>query len=172
MTSTTTRRPGSAGDSDRVPARWAVLAAALGLLLAAPVATWWLVGDLSTVPVSDGRDYAFQPWPIDPAVARAAGAGSLVVVAVAVVVLGWSTVRLDTRWCAVLVPLAAAGFIAGAGWRVMTAGVAGANIGAGFVVLLGGPLVLVLLVWALALAAYLLSHTNHAHTPPIDSDSK
>jgi hypothetical protein len=86
-------RPGSAGDPDRVRARWAVLAAALGLLLAAPVATWWLVGDLSTVPVSDGRDYAFQPWSIDPVLARAAGAASLVVGIVAVVVLGWATVR-------------------------------------------------------------------------------
>src|SRR5262245_23517370 len=56
-------RPDPAGDPDRVPARWAVLVAVLGLLLAAPVATWWLVGDLSTVPVSDGRDYAFRPWP-------------------------------------------------------------------------------------------------------------
>ena len=63
------------------------MAAALGLVLAVPVATWWLVGDLSTVPVSAGRDYAFRPWPIGPVVARAAGAGSLVVGAVAVVVL-------------------------------------------------------------------------------------
>lgn len=101
------------------------MAAALGLVLAVPVATWWLVGDLSTVPVSAGRDYAFRPWPIGPAVARAAGAGSLVVGAV--VVLGWAAVRrvVDIRWWAVLVSLAVAGFIAGAGWRVLTAGSSG-----------------------------------------------
>jgi hypothetical protein len=159
--------PGSAGGPERIPARWAAAAAALGLVLAVPVATWWLVGDLSTVPVSAGRDYAFQPWPIGPVVARAAGAGSLVVGAVAVVVLGWAAVRrvVDIRWWAVLIPLAVAGFIAGAGWRVMTAGVIGANIGAAFVVLLEGPLVLVLVVWALAFAAYLLSRTGHARTP-------
>jgi hypothetical protein len=159
--------PGSAGGPERIPARWAAAAAALGLVLAVPVATWWLVGDLSTVPVSAGRDYAFQPWPIGSVVARAAGAGSLVVGAVAVVVLGWAAVRrvVDIRWWAVLVPLAVAGFIAGAGWRVMTAGVIGANIGAAFVVLLEGPLVLVLVVWALAFAAYLLSRTGHARTP-------
>jgi hypothetical protein len=92
---------------------------------------------------------------------RAAGAGSLVVGTVAVVVLGWATVRrvLDIRWWAVLVPLIAAGFIAGAGWRVMTAGVAGANIGAGFVVLLGGPVVLVLLACAWPLP-YICSPTR------------
>jgi hypothetical protein len=159
--------PGSTGGPERIPARWAAAAAALGLVLAVPVATWWLVGDLSTVPVSAGRDYAFQPWPIGPVVARAAGAGSLVMGAVAVVVLGWAAVRrvVDIRWWAVLGPLAVAGFIAGAGWRVMTAGVIGANIGAAFVVLLGGPIVLVLVVWALAFAAYLLSRTGHARTP-------
>jgi len=164
----------SAGGPDRVPARWAVAAAAFGLLLAVPVATWWLVGDLSTVPISEGRDYAFQPWSVDASVARAAGAGSLVVGAAAVMVLGWAMVRrvLDIRWWAVLVPLVAAGFIAGAGWRVLTAGVAGANIGAGFVVLLGGPMVLVLVVWALAFAVYLLSRTDHAHDPPVNSDSR
>jgi hypothetical protein len=54
----------------------------------------------------------------------------------------------------------------------MTAGVAGANIGAGLVVLFGGPMVLVLLVWALALAAQLLSRTDHRKDPPIKPDSK
>lgn len=144
----TMSRSGSAGGPHRVLARWAVLAAALGLVLAVPVATWWLVGDLSTVQVSAGRDYAFRPWPIGPTVARAAGTGSLVVGSVTVAVLGWATLRrvLDIRWWAVLLPLGAAGFIAGAGWRVMTAGGIGANIGAGMVVLFGGPAVLVLLV--------------------------
>jgi hypothetical protein len=159
--------PGSAGGPERIAARRAAVAAALGLVLAVPVATWWLVGDLSTVPVSAGRDYAFRPWPIGPAVARAAGAGSLVLGAVAVVVLGWAAVRrvVDIRWWAVLLPLAVAGFIAGASWRVLTAGVIGANIGAAFVVFLGGPVVLVLVVWVLAFAAYLLSRTGHARTP-------
>jgi len=100
-------------------------------------------------------------------VARAAGAGSLVVGGMAVAVLGWAAARrvVDIRWGAVLVPLAVAGVIAGAGWRVLTAGVIGANIAAAFVVFLAGPVVLVLVVWALAFAAYLLSGTGHARTP-------
>ena len=53
--------PGSADGPERIPARWAAAAAALGLVLAVPVATWWLVGDLSTVPVSAGRDYGVCP---------------------------------------------------------------------------------------------------------------
>jgi hypothetical protein len=73
-------------------------------------------------------------------------------------VLLWFTVRhlFDARWWSVLVPLMAAGFIAGAGWRVMTAGVIGANIGAGLVVLFGSPLVAALLVWAVARSIYLV----------------
>jgi hypothetical protein len=55
----------------------------------------------------------------------------------------------------VLIPLLAAGFIAGAGWRVLTAGVVGTNIGAGFVTIIGGPLVVVLVAWALGYALYL-----------------
>jgi len=92
-------------------------------------------------------DYGFRPWPISPAAARAAGIASAAVAAVSVMVLAWATLRrlLDARWWAVLVPLPAAGFIAGARWRVMTAGVIGSNIGAGFVTIFGGPLVLALL---------------------------
>ncbi|MGE5136074.1 MAG: hypothetical protein ACM32E_24580 [Gemmatimonadota bacterium] len=143
------------------------MGSALVLVLAVPVATWWLVGDLSTVPVSVGRDYAFRPWPIGPAAARAAGTGSLAVGGMAVAVLGWAALRrqLAARWWAVLVPLLAAGFIAGAGWRVMTAGVIGANIGAGFVIVFGGPLVLGLVTWALAFSAHLV-RAGGAGTPP------
>jgi len=61
----------------------------------------------------------------------------------------------------VLVPLMAAGFITGTGWRVMNAGVIGANIGAGLVVLCGSPLVAALLVWAVARSIYLVHRRRH-----------
>jgi len=70
-----------------------VFLAGLGLVIAAPVATWWLVGDLSTVSVDAGRDYAFQPWPVGPVTERALGIGALTVGAGAVAVLGWATRR-------------------------------------------------------------------------------
>jgi hypothetical protein len=154
-------------------ARWAVLGSAVALQVATPVATWWLAGDLSTVPASSDPDYAFRPWLISPAATRAAGIGSLTIAATAIVLLGWATLRrlMDVRWWAVLVPLMAAGFIAGAGWRVMTAGVIGANIGAGFVVLLGGPIVLGLLIWALGFSLHLL-RAHRVRTPAANSKTK
>jgi membrane protein implicated in regulation of membrane protease activity len=84
-------------------------------------------------------------------------------------VLGWATLRrlLDIRWWAVLALLLAAGFIAGAGWWVMTAGVIGANIGAGWVIISGGPILLMLLVWALAISVYLWSRAGHARKKPV-----
>ena len=67
--------------------------------------------------------------------------------------------------------LLAAGFIAGASWRVMTAGVIGANIGAGLVIMLGGPLVLGLVIWALAFSVH-LARAGGAGTPPARPKAK
>ena len=148
-----TRRSGPATG----PGRVVLAVAAGGLVLAAPVLTWWLVGPLNTAPARVGLDYAFRPWPITPAAARAAGITAAALVTVSLPVLVWATLRrlLDARWWAVVIPLLAAGFIAGAGWRVMTAGVIGSNIGAGFVIVLGGPVVLVLVAWALGYSVHL-----------------
>lgn len=151
-------RSPQAADGKREVARWFTVTAAAGLVLAFPVATWWLVGDLSTVPASEGPDFSFRPFDVSRGVERAAGWASALLAAVMLLLLAWFTVRrlLDARWWTVLVPLMAAGFITGAGWRVMTAGVIGANIGAGIVVLLGGPLVAALLIWAVARSIYLV----------------
>ncbi len=133
------RHPGSGSEPEHRSVWRVLLPAAVGLVLATPVVTWWLVGPLNTAPARIGLDYAFRPWPISPAMARAAGI----------------TAAVLARWWAVLLPLLAAGFIAGAGWRVMTAGVLGSNIGAGFVVLFGGPLVAILVAWALGYSFHL-----------------
>ena len=147
-----------ATDGKRAVARWVCLLASAGLVLAFPVASWWLVGDQSTVPANEDPDFAFRPWNVSRGSERAAGLASVLLAAVMLLVLLWFTVRhlFDARWWSVLVPLMAAGFIAGAGWRVMTAGVIGANIGAGLVVLFGSPLVAALLVWAVARSIYLV----------------
>ena len=131
--------------------------AAAGLVLAVPEVTWWLVGPLDTAPARSGLDYAFRPWPISPAEARAAGLAASVVAVVSLTALGRETIRrrMEARWWWVLVPLLAAGFLAGAGWRVMTAGVLGSNIGAGFVVMIGGPLIAILVMWALGYGIHL-----------------
>lgn len=64
--------------------------------------------------------------------------------------LTWASLRheFDPRWWSVLGPLLPAGILAGFGWRVLTARMDGANIGAGCVILSVGPAVAALLGWA------------------------
>jgi hypothetical protein len=99
-------------------------------------------------------DYTLVPFDVSVGAERAAGWGSTVLAVVALLTLVWATRgrRLDARCWMVLIPLLTAGLIVGFGWRVMTAGVIGANIGAGLVVLLGGAAVATLLIWAIAYA--------------------
>jgi hypothetical protein len=139
-----------------------VMPAALGLILATPVATWWLVGPLNTAPARVGLDYTFRPWPISPVVGRAAGLAATAVAIVSLAISIWATIRrlLEARWWLVLLPLLAAGFIAGAGWRVMTAGVLGSNIGAGFVVLFGWPLAAFLVAFALGYSFHIFGQAR------------
>jgi hypothetical protein len=69
--------------------------AAVALVVAVPVATWWLLGDQTTPRVKRLRqaspyppDYAlFRPFQITPATERAVGVVAVVLVVVAVVVL-------------------------------------------------------------------------------------
>jgi hypothetical protein len=134
----------------RRPPWWAALAA-VALVVAMPVATWWLVGDLtedSAIRAGYDPDYLFRPFDIAPATERAAGVVAVVLVVAAVVVLplAWRTGRLHAGWWAVLGMLSLVGAGCGWGWRVMTAGVSGANIGGAIVLYLGGPIGLGL-VW-------------------------
>lgn len=79
------------------------------------------------------------------------GCGSALVAIVAALLLTWASLRhgLDPRWWSVLGPLLFAGVLIGSGWRVFTAGVIGANIGAGLVIFFVGPVVMALLAWAM-----------------------
>ena len=119
-------------------------AAAISSVAAVPVAAW-LVGDLSYQgPVDPGfpyLDYAYRPLPLPVAAHAAAGTiGLLVLLPAAVTALSRPGLRLT------LVCLIGAGALTGLSYRIMTAGVIGANIGAGLVLILGGPLLLALLV--------------------------
>jgi hypothetical protein len=122
------------------PARWPAVAGVV-LVVAMPVASWWLVGDLSTETADP--DYFLRPVDLGDTAQHVVGVGAVVLVAasaVALVVAGWRG-RLDRRWWSVLVELVLAGGLCGAGWRVLTAGVIGANIGAGFVMVVVAPIV-------------------------------
>lgn len=95
-------------------------------------------------------DHAFKPPPLSGRVELAVGVAAAATVLACTVVLGIRARRSeeDRLWLGPLLAAALAAVIIGFGWRVATAGVIGANIGAGLVVMFGGPLVLVLLSWA------------------------
>jgi hypothetical protein len=139
--------------------RWLVLAGAVVLVLAVPVAAWWLIGDrysaLYPSPISSS---VIRPFPISPAAERAAGTGAVLAAIVAATWLTWASLRhgFDLRWWSVLGPLLLAGILAGFGWRVLTARMDGANIGAGCLILSGGPVVAALLGWAVTRSLTLL----------------
>jgi uncharacterized membrane protein (DUF4010 family) len=114
---------------------------AITVLAATPIATWWIVGDLSE---SNGSDYTWRA-PDVPSVAVTVG-GLLAIAALGTCAFAlWSARRdhrLPSTWRLALFPLAALGAFVGWGGRVFSAAVDGANIGAGFV-LLAAPIVVV-----------------------------
>jgi hypothetical protein len=147
------------------------LPAGIVLILAMPVATAWLVGDLTDAEAlalaAEGvpLDYGIEPISFGPGADRSIGIMACVAVmaAFAVLVLETLAARLRRAWWTVLLPLAAAGVVVGFGWRVWTAGGIGANIGAGLVLLLGGPLLLGLVIAALVPAVLLIrAHRRRA----------
>ncbi|WP_407289118.1 hypothetical protein [Streptomyces sp. BP-8] len=127
-------------------------AASAVLVAAVPVATWGLIGRQDAAGYSPSElDYAVQPLPLAASLETSLGVISLVLTVVTAALLAYAS-RSDTfdrgRWMVIL-PLIVAGLIVGAGWRVLTAGVIGANIGAGLVIWVGGPVTAALLFWAL-----------------------
>jgi hypothetical protein len=121
------------------------------IVLAVPVVTWWLVGDQSTTS-SDNADYVLRPpFRFSNRVTRAVGAGALVVTvaAAAVLIVASASHSFDPRWWSVVGPLLLLGILLGVGWRVLTAGVIGANIGAGLFTFVAGPVILAVVGWAI-----------------------
>jgi hypothetical protein len=137
--------------------RWLVPAGAVVLVLAVPIAAWWLIGDRYSS-LSPGAGYLIRPFPVSPAAERAAGRGSVLAAILAATWLTWASLRhgFDLRWWSVLGPLLPVGILAGFGWRVLTARMDGANIGAGCVILSVGPAVAALLGWAVTRSLTLL----------------
>ncbi|HZN71826.1 MAG TPA: hypothetical protein VFC00_09135 [Micromonosporaceae bacterium] len=125
--------------------------AATALVAATPVASWGLIGRQDAAGFTRAElDYLVPPLDLAPGLETALGSAALLLAAAAAAVLTWSSWRgrFDQRWWHVVAPLLAAGLVAGAGWRVITAGVIGANIGAGLFIAFGTPLVALLLGYA------------------------
>ncbi|WP_347726959.1 hypothetical protein [Streptomyces sp. CAU 1734] len=126
--------------------------AGAGLVLAAPVALWGLMGRQDAEGFKPSElDYYMEPWRATEGWDTALGVAALLVTAGCAFLLSRAGRRgaMDPRHWQVLLPLVAAGLIAAMGLRVLTAGVIGANIGAGLFLMTGPPLIAGLLLWAL-----------------------
>ncbi|WP_063764448.1 hypothetical protein [Streptomyces sp. NRRL S-481] len=134
------------------------MVAGVALVLGVPVAAWGLMGQQNAegLPASE-LDYAYQPWGVGDGVAAVAGGVALVlaVAGAAALVRGARRGVLDPRWWGVLGPLVVVGLMAGVGLRILTAGVVGANIGAGLLIMLGTPVAAALVLWALGRGVWL-----------------
>lgn len=139
------------------------MAAGAALVGGVPVAAWGLMGQQNHdgLPARE-LDYAFQPWDIGDGVAAVAGGIALVLAAAGAAVLVRSSLRgaMDRRWWGVLGPLVVLGLMAGVGWRILTAGGIGANIGAGLLIIFGTPIAAGLLLWSLAWAFWLVTQRS------------
>ncbi|AXE86608.1 hypothetical protein C1703_16515 [Streptomyces sp. Go-475] len=139
---------------------WGLLSAGAALVGGVPVAAWGLMGQQNHegLPASE-LDYAFQPWDIGDGVAAVLGGLALVLAGLGATVLvrGARRGALDPRWWGVIGPLVVVGLMTGVGWRILTAGGVGANIGAGLLIIFGTPFVAGLSLWALAWGVWLVT---------------
>ncbi|CAM5366829.1 putative protein OS=Streptomyces violarus OX=67380 GN=FHS41_006681 PE=4 SV=1 [Streptomyces violarus] len=140
-----------------------MLSAGAALVLGVPVTAWGLMGqqNYDGLPASE-LDYAFQPWDIGDGVAAGVGGLALVLAGVgaAVLVRGARRGAMDRRWWGVLGPLVVVGLMAGVGWRILTAGGVGANIGAGLLIIFGTPVAAGLVLWALGRGVWLATRRH------------
>lgn len=125
--------------------------AAVVLVLAVPFAVTWVIGETTITNVDPKYvDYVVRPPNIPVAVELVIGALSAILVVAATAALAWSWKwePPDPGFLSVLLPLVVVGAILGVAWRVMTAAVIGANIGAGLLVLFGSPVMVGLVILA------------------------
>ncbi|MBB1252372.1 hypothetical protein [Streptomyces alkaliterrae] len=151
-----TPAPERDGPARRPPPPALLVLVAVGLLLTAPLALWWVVGQ-QTVDVPD-PDFAVAPLEIPPAAEALVGTFALLgAFASAAGLVYWTRERaLDPDWWLVIGPLLGAGLTLALVHRVVTAEVIGANIGAGLAILLGLPFAAILTLVGSGYALYLL----------------
>jgi hypothetical protein len=123
--------------------------AGLAPVLASPIITYALLGDQSSTK-DPNPDYFLRPPTISPSTVTTIAliATALALVGLGVLVPRWKEGSLHPAWKRMVVCLVVCGILIGGFYRVATAAVIGANIGAGVMVLFAGPALLALLVGA------------------------
>ncbi len=123
--------------------------AGLAPVLASPIITYALMGDQASTK-DPNPDYFLHPLAISPSTVTTIAliATVLALVGLGVLVPRWNEGSLHPAWKRVVVCLVLGGILVGGFYRVATAAVIGANIGAGVMVLFAGPALLALLVGA------------------------
>jgi hypothetical protein len=126
------------------------LVVGLLVIMAAPVALYWAIGDRSEGGDTYYLDYVVTPpgWSADVVAIAGAGATVLVIAGLGVLVQAVRRSRLDGQWLLVVACGVGVGAIVAFTYRVGTAGVNGANIGFGMLVTFGTPICLVLVAVA------------------------
>lgn len=114
-----------------------------GIALTAPVLVWFAIGPQRPW----GPSWEFGPYNVGPSSGFVIGVPAALVAAISIAALVMRIRRrvMGRSWAAA-VPLAMAGALGAAGWRVATSGYSGADIG-GPVVLLMAPLLIVVLLF-------------------------
>jgi hypothetical protein len=148
-------------------ARWPMVTAAVSLLIATPIAVWWLVGDQTEIPLDENPDYLLRAIEVDPVLEDVVGAASALTAGVALLFTTWVTIRHPSHrpWWSVVLPVVVIGYILGVGYRALTMGTIGANIGAGVFVWWGSPAVAMLLMWAVVRSVELLREERRLVRP-------
>jgi len=112
------------------------------VVIASPIATWWLIGDLSEATRDPPGMYSISSPPEIPRwllVASGVMALSAGLVSLAVLVRAERKGHLERGWIAVIAMLAIAGILAAFIGRLITARTIGASIGGGLALLIGIP---------------------------------
>jgi hypothetical protein len=129
---------------------WGLVGVELATLLAAAIAAWWLIGDVSETRTN--ADFLVRPPDLAPGTVRVLGVLAIALLAGCVAAL----LRWDRRgvlpngWWPIEASILLTGLVAGSAMRVVTSGVSGANIGGALLLYLLPLPLLAALVWATA----------------------
>jgi hypothetical protein len=134
--------PPSAERPKRPPRRSGAFLAVAGIAASMPVLVWWAIGDLSSRHDAAGY-FLVGPYDVGATWGRVALWIAAVVLPVAVIDLVRRQRRGDFGWAGwvMIAWIVAADALGAAGWRTITAGVDGANIGGDGAILLGPPVI-------------------------------